>query len=129
MKRLFPVLIAVLALSGLASGQKERMFTGHYRWDARDESGRLDVVFSATGEETWDVVFRFNFQGPHVYSGTAEGSLDEGPLTGEVSDEAGDRKFAFRGNFRKGKFRGSHFEVTGGSRRKTGTLSLRNESD
>ncbi len=119
------LLLAAWTAYGPATGDETRTFTGHYRWDAQGDSGSLDVVFAPAGEGTWTVSFEFNFRGPHNFRGTAEGSLDEGALTGEVSDDRGDRQFTFRGSFKKGKFRGTHFESTGGRRRKTGSLSLR----
>ncbi len=109
------------------SGTEEtRTFSGYYEWDAQGLSGNLEAVFTPTGESTWDVSFHFTFQGPHTYVGTAEGSVKEGKLVGTVVNERETRKFDFRGTVnKKGKFRGTHFESTGGARRKTGTLSLK----
>ena len=104
--------------------ENTQTFSGFYRWDAQDLSGDLEAVFTPTGETTWKVTFDFKFQGPHTYVGTAEGSLHSGTLEGTVFNERETRSFDFSGKIKKGKFRGVHFESTGGARRKTGTLSM-----
>jgi hypothetical protein len=120
------VLLAIL-VSSMAHAAEDgtRTFSGHYLWDGQDLSGNLEAVFTPTGEATWDVSFHFTFQGPHTYSGTAEGSLKGGKLEGTVRNERETRSFDFVGTVKKGKLRGTHFESTGGRRRQTGTLSLK----
>jgi hypothetical protein len=119
------VLVGVLAGSMAYSAEENtQTFSGFYRWDAQDLSGDLKAVFTPTGETTWKVTFDFKFQGPHTYVGTAEGSLRSGTLEGTVLNERETRSFDFSGKIKKGKFRGVHFESTGGARRKTGTLSM-----
>ena len=119
------VLTAALSASGVPAEENARTFKGHYRWAAIDEAGDVEAVFLPTGEETWEVSFHFEFRGsPHTYIGTAEGSVTDGKLTGEVFNERETRKFGFRGMVKEGKFRGTHFETTGGSRLRTGTLSM-----
>ncbi len=108
-----------------AATDETRTFSGYYRWDAQDLSGDLEAVFVPTGEATWDVTFSFKFQGPHTFTGTAEGSVKSGKLEGTVRNERETRSFDFRGTVKKGKFRGVHFESTGGARRRTGTLSMK----
>lgn len=98
---------------------------GRYQWDVTGESGELRVTFSAKGEETWAVVFDFDHFGTrHSYRGTASGRLLTGRLTGEVTNEGKDRTFTFEGATTNGTFRGSHFETTGGTSRRGGTLTL-----
>ncbi len=109
----------------LASAEETQKLTGHYRWDAQDLSGNLEALFTPTGEGTWEVAFHFNFQGPHTYLGTATGDLENGKLEGTVLNENETRTFTFSGTIKKGKFRGVHFETSGGGRRKTGTLSMK----
>ena len=108
-----------------AATDETRTFSGYYRWDGQDLSGNLEAVFVPTSEATWDVSFSFKFQGPHTFSGTAKGSLKSGKLEGTVRNERETRSFDFRGTVKKGKFRGVHFESTGGARRRTGTLSMK----
>jgi hypothetical protein len=110
---------------GLARSADERTLTGTYVWND-GARGDLTAHFAETGENAWDVDFRFKFDGvPHVYSGTARGSLDRGRLEGVVKNESGKRTFVFEGSFRDdGVFRGTHAETTPGRRADTGTLTL-----
>ena len=126
-RRLRNLVLLTIFVSSIAYAATDgtRTFSGHYRWDGQDLSGNLEAVFTPTGEATWDVSFSFKFQGPHTFSGTAEGSLKNGKLEGTVVNERETRSFDFRGSVKKGKFRGVHFESTGGARRKTGTLSMK----
>jgi hypothetical protein len=130
MKRMAWLLVAsaaiVVAWLGLARAANERTLTGTYVWND-GARGDLAADFTATGENRWNVDFRFEFDGQdHVYSGTAEGSLDGGPLKGAVKNESGKRTFEFEGSFRDdGEFRGTHAETTKGRRAQTGTLTLR----
>lgn len=78
---------------------------------------------------TWTVVFTVTFDtADYTYKGTAEGSLDEGELSGEVEDASGDRRFMFRGKHREGKFHAVHAETTGGFVTPTGEMTLSAES-
>jgi hypothetical protein len=120
------ILIAVIVASTASAGAEDtRTFKGHFTWDTQNLSGNLEAVFTPTGEATWDVSFHFTFQGSHTFSGTASGSLQSGKLEGTVHNERETRSFYFRGTAKKGKFRGTHFESTGGPHRKTGTLSMK----
>jgi hypothetical protein len=102
----------------------ERTLTGEYDWGGR-KSGDLEAVFTATGEDTWNVSFHFTFRDqPHVFSGTASGSLTEGQLRGEVFDDRKKRTFTFEGQVKDGKFEGSHAEIEGDRVQNTGTMTL-----
>lgn len=63
------------------------------------------------------------------HEGTAQGSLSEGSLEGEVDDgDDGEQKrtYRFRGTFENGEFVGTHAKVsTEGEPRDLGTLTLR----
>lgn len=124
LRNLVLLTIFVSSIAYAATGET-RTFSGYYRWDGQDLSGNVKAVFVPTGEATWDVTFSFKFQGPHTFKGTAEGSLKSGKLVGTVRNERETRTFDFRGTVKRGKFRGVHFESTGGARRKTGTLSMK----
>jgi hypothetical protein len=116
---------ALFLLTTLAvSAASKQTLQGEYRWSG--ESGSLEAVFAPDGDGRWNVDFHFKFQGaPHVYSGTASGSLDDGDLEGTVRTENRRRTFNFRGAFEDGVFRGAHSEVQGGRESRTGTLTLR----
>lgn len=118
-------LLATL-LVAVVHAASQQTLTGEYRWH-QSERGSLKAVFTPAGENRWDVDFHFQFQGrPHVYSGTAAGSLVDGTLEGKVSTENKRRTFTFRGAFADdGIFRGTHAELSGGRESRTGTLTLR----
>ena len=121
------VVLASLVIPSATSfcAQDARTLHGEFAWTQSNRSGDLAAIFTPTGEGTWDVSFRFEFRSsPHTYSGTAEGSLDDGALKGTVTNESGKRSFTFRGEFKNGEFSGTHAETTGGSRKSTGTLKL-----
>ncbi len=112
------------AVGGIVA-QDSRTLTGEFVWTDRDRSGDLEAIFTATGEETWDVSFHFTFrETPHTYSGTAEGSLTGGDLKGTVLNEDKKRTFTFSGSFKDGTFHGTHAEVGSEKSHATGTLTL-----
>ncbi|MEL7061528.1 MAG: hypothetical protein AAGN46_16000 [Acidobacteriota bacterium] len=121
------VALAMIVLGVLPSGAEDSTtLTGEYHWNQIRESGDLRAVFTPTGEATWDVAFHFRFNGqPHVYEGTANGSLTDGELAGKVFNENKRRTFTFEGKTRNGTFRGEHQEISRRGRViDTGTLEL-----
>jgi hypothetical protein len=112
-----------LAVAGLASAaDSNRTLKGTYEWTDGDKKGPLEAVFTPAGEGKWEVAFHFEFDGqPHVYAGTAEGSLSDGNLKGAVKTENKKRTFTFKGAFRDGTFTGTHAEAE----HSTGTLTLK----
>jgi len=124
------ILISIAALvlaayTGIAGAEDPRTLKGEFVWSHRDNSGELEAVFTPTGENRWDVSFHFEFRGrSHTYSGTAEGSLTEGSLSGEVRNESEERTFTFKGKFKNSVFTGAHAETTDGRAQPTGTLTL-----
>jgi len=119
-------LCLLLGAFGGAVAEGARTLTGEFVWTDRDRSGDLEAIFTATGEGTWDVAFHFTFRDtPHVYSGTAEGSLSGGDLKGTVLNEDKKRTFTFSGSFKDGAFHGTHAEVEGERTHATGTLTLK----
>ncbi|MDX1998193.1 MAG: hypothetical protein SF066_10785 [Thermoanaerobaculia bacterium] len=98
---------------------------GSYIWEQAQETGALEAIFTPDGAGHWKVAFHFTFQGEaHVYSGTADGSLTNGSLAGRVQTDSGKGVFTFSGEFKDGKFQGSHARLTAGNEERTGTLSL-----
>ena len=106
--------------------ENAEVLTGEFKWNRQDEPGALRAVFTPTGENTWDVSFHFEFRDePHVYSGTAEGTLGEGSLKGNVmSDGEKPSPFSFEGKFVDGKFEGTHASLREEEPQDTGTLTL-----
>ena len=124
MKLLLPVALLIAVSAGMAADGK-RTLKGSYNWND-SKSGELTADFFPTDEaDTWKVEFRFDFHGPHLYTGTAKGKLDEGKLSGEVVSDQRRRTFVFQGSFKDGKFSGTHNETTGGREQSTGTMTLK----
>ena len=118
---LIPVFVAV------ADTGDEQTLTGSYVWNSGRPSS-LKAIFTATGENRWDVAFHFRFRGSaEIFSGTATGNLAEGKLEGRVRNRhgSGSRTFTFRGEFENGTFRGQHAELFGRRESSTGTLTLK----
>jgi len=102
--------LVVIAVPGVA-GERTNL-SGSYIWERTDKTveGELDVVLTPGDEGEWTVAFHFDWEGePHVFEGTAKGSLT-GDLFGNVdSDDPGHPlKFEFKGAFSDGTFNGTH---------------------
>ena len=128
--RALPLLFvaAILLLpSAPTEATGEQTLTGTYNSGFQNTPARVVAVFTPTGEELFDVEFDFSHNGRDLtYAGTAEGSLSEGELAGKVSTGTGGRVFTFRGEFKDGKFKGRHFEVSRrGRESETGPLTLK----
>ena len=129
--------VLVVALFALAFGpsfaeEKETDVTlnGQFVWarDDGDRTGDLKAVFTPTGENEWSVSFYFDWEdGPHVWSGTAKGSLTEGALKGEVNNDSEERPqtFRFSGSFTDGLFEGKHAGVRDDKENELGSLTLK----
>jgi hypothetical protein len=118
----------LIALGGTLAGDKVKL-EGGYVWNRTEGNleGKLEAVFTSTGSDQWDVTFRFDWEdGPHVWSGTAQGNLKSGDLSGKVlSDGDQATEFEFDGSFEGSTFNGTHAQVRrNGEPRATGTLSL-----
>lgn len=129
-KAMLLLLVLSLLTPAFAGGTEDtRTLTGRYNWN-RGGSGDLEAIFTATGQNTWDVDFHFRLRGQaHVYSGSAQGSLAEGDLQGKVKNENRQRTLTFEGSFENGTFRGRHAEIRGGGERRTATPSTLRPDD
>lgn len=125
------LLMLVAGFSAHAADSKT--LTGEYFWKQADENfpdqnlsrGPLEAIFEPKGEGTWAVSFHFEFQGEkHIYTGTAEGSLTDGALTGEVVTDDQRSTFTFEGAFEDGRFTGTHASMREGTTKDLGTLTL-----
>lgn len=131
MNKTATALLAVSALLLTASpilADEPQTLTGDFVWERSDKNitGDLEAVFEPTGDSAWNVSFHFIFDNEkHVYSGTAEGSLTDGTLKGQVmSDGDKPQPFEFEGTFADGSFEGTHAGFRQGDRSPTGTLTL-----
>ena len=124
------VLALALALATAPAAADPITFEGRFHWTGRDRRGDLKAVFTPTAESAWDVVFYFDWEDePHVYSGTAEGSLSDGKLSGVVHNENKEYKFTFSGRFNEDKFEGTHQLIAkDGKAQEMGTLVLAKKS-
>ena len=127
------LVVAMLSLllslqDGTAPPDDEITLTGEYFWKHMNYTDDLNAVFTRTGNGKWDVEFRFVFEGELlVFRGTAEGSLTDGELHGDVVTSNPDRPqtFFFAGRFERGRFTGTHtaLQPSGGTH-PTGTLTM-----
>ena len=123
--RVFLSVALLVAVSAGVSDDGKRTLKGDYQWTG-GKSGDLTAYFFPTEETNrWKVEFRFDFHGPHLYTGTAKGSLDKGELSGKVVSDQRKRTFVFSGSFEDGKFSGTHSETTQGREKDTGTMTLK----
>lgn len=123
------LLLLVVGLAGLALASDDETLTGTFVWtnDDGEIGGDLKAVFTPAGDKEWKVAFYFDWEGePHIWKGTAKGSLTRGKLSGEVTADLGQPvTFAFSGKFKDGSFRGTHRRLRDeGKDRQTGRLTL-----
>ncbi len=133
--RIAAIAVTVLTLllsvqDGAVHSGDEVTLTGEFLWKHMNHTGDLDAVFTRTGDGLWGVEFRFVWEGElHVYRGTADGSLTDGELHGNVVTDNPERRpqtFFFAGRFEGGRFTGTHTALqAGGGTHPTGTLTLR----
>jgi len=123
-KLILPLVLLITVAVGLADDGKKTL-KGSYDWTG-GKSGPLTADFFPTDDaKTWKVEFRFDFHGPHLYTGTATGNLEDGKLSGEVESDQRKRTFVFSGSFEDGQFSGTHTETTKGRQQDTGTMKLK----
>jgi hypothetical protein len=131
--RVAAIAVTVLTLmlpvqNGAVHSGDEVTLTGEFLWKHMNHTGDLDAVFTKIGDGAWGVEFRFVWEGElHVYRGTAEGSVTDGGLRGNVvtDNPTRPRTFFFAGRFERGRFTGTHtaLQASGGTY-PTGTLTL-----
>ncbi len=123
------VLFLTIAPFSSLAADEATILAGEFNWTSQGVKGPIEARFKATGEDTWAVSFYFDWQGkPKVWEGTAEGSLIDGPLQGEVFNSYKRRKFVFEGQVTGGEFSGTHAELDDGKPFDTGTIKLKRQS-
>lgn len=117
------LLLFLVAVAVIGKGGSRTELAGEYQWDLKD-SRPLTATFKATSTDSWKVSFHFSFgEYSHLYRGTAQGSLDAGPLEGNIEHRG--RRWNFRGEFEDGVFTGKHYELDdGGKEEESGSLRL-----
>ena len=131
--RVAAIAVTVLTLllpvqDGAVYFRDEVTLTGEFLWEHMNHTGDLHAVFTKTGDSAWGVEFQFVWEGElHVYRGTAEGSMTDGELRGNVvtDNPARPQTFFFAGRFERGRFAGAHAALqASGATYPTGTLTL-----
>ena len=119
------VLLAVLAAAGATTDPADTYeLAGSYVL-LHGEWEKVEATFVASGSDSWTVEFRFEFQGrSETWTGSAMGSLIEGPLEGTVQVEEMGRSFVFRGEVNDGVLEATHAETELGGETPTGTMTL-----
>ena len=122
-------ILAFAAAAGVATAADEVTMEGTYVWarEDGDKDGPIKAVFTPADKGSWNVKFYFDWDdGPHVYSGTCSGSLEDGELEGDItSDGEREMKFKFSGTFADGTFSGTHaFVNEDGGLNESGTITF-----
>ena len=127
--RLVAALLCLVAAPGLPAAPPaapELVLHGTFTWaNERGQSHELEAKLTPTGTNAWQVVWNFNWkQHPLTFTGTVQGDLRHGPVTGTGDMADGKRRFTFEGTAQDGAIKFEHYEVTKHKSR-TGTGELR----
>lgn len=122
--------VAVLLVGGMTfAADGDVTLNGKFVWERGDSEvpGDIKAVFTPAGEDAWDVLFHFEWEGEdRTWAGTATGSLESGDLHGTgVEERDRQRTFVFRGKVEDGEFTGEHGAMRDGEMKKQGTLTLK----
>ena len=120
----FLLVIAGLAFAATQAGETTTL-RGSYDWKDGG-SDDLSADFEPDGDDRWMVTFRFRWNDrDHTWSGTAEGSLEDGSkLTGTAT--SGNRNWVFEAGIEDGVMRGTHTEIQkSGKEYNTGSFELK----
>lgn len=120
--------LCVAGSSKVQAADGDQNFAGTFVWN--NQAGKthpIKAVFTPTGDKKWNVVFTFTWggRGDQTYKGTAEGTLKDGEIKGDVNSTDGRRKFDFKGTFKDGQFDCTHNEKTSGKPQATGTMTIK----
>jgi hypothetical protein len=123
---LLGIFFLAAALPGFAAD--DVTLEGGFVWERSDgnREGDIKATLIPTGDGEWNVSFEFEWEdGPHVYTGSCEGSLS-GEFSGNIAADGGRKmKFKFSGAFEDGTFSGTHsFVNEDGTTKESGTLTL-----
>lgn len=123
------VLCGADALAAAQPGAGDLKFAGTFVWNnKKDKSHPINAVFTPNGEKKWNVVFTFNWgKGPQTWKGTAEGTLKDGEIKGDVKSGDEKRNFNFTGAEKNGAFECTHNELKGGKPLATGSMTIKKE--
>jgi len=130
MKVILLTVLAVSAAGAHAAGDAVTL-KGDFTW-GKPKKGKpakgdkVSAVFTAKEAGKYDVVFTAKWKKKdQVFKGTAEGSLDNGKLTGKATYKDG-RTWTFKCDVKDGQATGTHYAFKKGteSKRSNGTLTI-----
>jgi hypothetical protein len=115
-KQLFALLstITILLIFTHTAVAKDVNLKGTYKWVRKkgNTSGNIVATFTQTGKNQWKAAFKFNWKKtPHVYTGTATGSLTDGKIEGKIFNDTKKRTFTFTGVVKNGVLKATHKEI------------------
>lgn len=128
---LFVLLLSlVVGCAPAQAADSERQLSGTFRWNQGSGKDKpLDAQLTPIGDGVWQATFTFRFNGSrHRWRGELQGSLEEGDVTGTVSQGRGRRPRTWRieGRVQDGVLQASHYEQRRrGGETLTGTIQLR----
>ncbi len=118
---LFFAVVATFANIAIANNEiakdtisKDVVMQGSYKWvrKKKETSGTITATFTPAGDNKWTVVFKFDWnKTPHIYTGTATGTLTDGKIEGKVLNDKKKRTFTFTGTVKDGTLKASHKEI------------------
>lgn len=116
-RSLSAILLGLLIVGLTACGESDRQTrVGEFVWLDDPTPHAVRLVFEPHKTQTdgprWNVEFHFSYgEGTYTYRGTLEGSLADGPLSGQVVSEDGAQTFQLTGIVENGRFTGRHEEI------------------
>lgn len=105
--------LSVLPFLSLTAGDVK--MEGEFAWIRRNKETKapLKAVFTSDGKKKWKVIFNFKWgKKAKIYTGTAEGELVDGKLTGKILNDNKKRTFSFVADMKSGKLTGEHWEIS-----------------
>jgi hypothetical protein len=130
----FACIISILMMFGygICSGksieQKKVVETydyeGKFKWSKKGEKEyQIKGIFTKNEKGNYDAKFLFDWgTTAHIYTGIVKGDIEKGPISGQIYNDNKKREFAFKCDFKDGKFTGTHQEIRRKKRKETGVI-------
>ena len=101
--------------------------SGTFVWNGKKgKKHELKAVFTPAGQNKWTVAFTAKWgKGYPKYTGTAEGDLRNGKVTGEAQNAKKKRKWTFTGAGKDGTLTCSHAEIKGKNQKQSGSFTIK----
>jgi hypothetical protein len=121
------LLIAIIGLISFNAFSADKVtMSGTYK-SIKYGSGPMTGVFTKTASKKYDAVFNFTWKKKnYTYSGTVEGNLKKGNISGIIFNETKKRRFIFKAKTSNGKICGTQWETYGKRKKKPrGTFEIK----